>query len=299
MKKIILAAFMAACGLQMSAQQNLFVAQDLESAIVNKDNTVTFNFKAPDAQKVQIAGDFAEKAEGQHIGGMVGAGLIDMTKNSEGIWTYTTKPLDSELYSYEFMVDGVPTIDPNNVYVYRDFATTSNVFIVGNGKADLYKVNKVPHGTLAHRWYHSDGMKMDRRINIYTPAGYEQSGDRKYPVLYLLHGMGGDEDEWTTFGRAAQILDNLIAQGKAEPMIVVMPNGHAAMEAAPGESSLGYYKPYHMKNGTMDGAFEAYFPEIITFVESNYRVQADKAHRAIAGLSMGGFHSANISFELS
>ena len=117
MKKIILAAFMAACGLQMSAQQNLFVAQDLESAIVNKDNTVTFNFKAPDAQKVQIAGDFAEKAEGQHIGGMVGAGLIDMTKNSEGIWTYTTKPLDSELYSYEFMVDGVPTIDPNNVYV--------------------------------------------------------------------------------------------------------------------------------------------------------------------------------------
>ncbi len=140
-------------------------------------------------------------------------------------------------------------------------------------------------------------MKMDRRINIYTPAGYEQSGDRKYPVLYLLHGMGGDEDEWTTFGRAAQILDNLIAQGKAEPMIVVMPNGHAAMEAAPGESSLGYYKPYHMKNGTMDGAFEAYFPEIITFVESNYRVQADKAHRAIAGLSMGGFHSANISLN--
>lgn len=138
---------------------------------------------------------------------------------------------------------------------------------------------------------------MDRRINIYTPAGYEQSGDRKYPVLYLLHGMGGDEDEWTTFGRAAQILDNLIAQGKAEPMIVVMPNGHAAMEAAPGESSLGYYKPYHMKNGTMDGAFEAYFPEIITFVESNYRVQADKAHRAIAGLSMGGFHSANISLN--
>lgn len=139
MKKIILAAFMAACGLQMSAQQNLFVAQDLESAIVNKDNTVTFNFKAPDAKKVQIAGDFAERAEGQHIGGMVGAGLIDMTKNAEGIWTYTTKPLDSELYSYEFMVDGVPTIDPNNVYVYRDFATTSNVFIVGNGKADYIR----------------------------------------------------------------------------------------------------------------------------------------------------------------
>ena len=186
MKKILLAAlFVATCGLQVSAQQNLFVAQDLKSAIVNNDNTVTFNFKAPDARKVQIAGDFAEKAEGQHIGGMVGAGLIDMTKNTEGIWTYTTKPLDSELYSYEFMVDGVPTIDPNNVYVYRDFATVSNVFIVGNGPADLYKVNKVPHGTLSHRWYHSDGLNTDRRINIYTPAGYEQSGDKKLSLIHI------------------------------------------------------------------------------------------------------------------
>ena len=115
----------------MFAQQNLFVAQDLESAIVNKDNTVTFNFKAPDAKKVQIAGDFAERAEGQHIGGMVGRRPDRHDEECRRNWTYTTKPLDSELYSYEFMVDGVPTIDPNNVYVYRDFATTSNVFIVG------------------------------------------------------------------------------------------------------------------------------------------------------------------------
>ena len=296
MRKILLAIlFMAACGMQVSAQQNLFVAQDIESAIVHDDNTVTFNFKAPDAGKVQIAGDFAEKAEGQHIGGMVGAGLIDMAKKAEGIWTYTTKPLKSELYSYQFMVDGVPTLDPNNVYVYRDFATLSNVFIVGNGQADLYKVNKVPHGTLSHQWYHSDGLKTDRRINIFTPAGYEQSGDKKYPVLYLLHGAGGDEDEWVTFGRATQILDNLIVQGKAVPMIVVMPNGHAGMEAAPGESSWGFYKPIHLKEGTMDGAFEENFHEIIDFVEANYRVQADKNHRAIAGLSMGGFHAMHIS----
>lgn len=280
---------------QLSAQQNLFVAQDLKSAIVNEDKTVTFNFKAPDAKKVQIAGDFADKAEGQHVGGMVGAGLIDMTKGEDGIWTYTSRPLKPELYSYEFMVDGVPTIDPNNVYVYRDFATVTNVFIVGGGNADLYQVNKVPHGTLSHRWYESKGLDMTRRINIYTPAGYEQSGDRKYPVLYLLHGMGGDEDEWVSFGRATQILDNLIAQGKAEPMILVMPNGHAHMEAAPGESSWGLYKPFHAKTGTMDGTFEKYFYEIIDFVENNYRVQADKAHRAIAGLSMGGFHSMHIS----
>ena len=104
---------------------------------------------------------------------------------------------------------------------------------VGNGKADLYKVNKVPHGTLAHRWYHSDGMKMDRRINIYTPAGYEQSGNRKYPACSTCcMAWAVMKTECTTFGRAAQILDNLIAQGKAEPMIVVMPNGHAAMESS-------------------------------------------------------------------
>ena len=299
MKKTILAALcFAACGWTASAQQNLFVAQDLESAIVNKDNTVTFNLKAPDAREVQIVGDFADKAEGQHVNGMVGAGLIDMQKGVDGIWTYTTKPLKSELYSYEFMVDGVPTLDPNNVYVFRDFATVTNVFIVGNGPADLYEVHEVPHGTLSHRWYKSDGLKKTRRINIYTPAGYEESGDRKYPVLYLLHGMGGDEDEWVTFGRACQILDNLIAQGKAEPMICVMPNGHAEMEAAPGQSSLGFYKPYHMLKEPEPGAFVKYFPEIISFVEKNYRVQADKAHRAIAGLSMGGGHAMTISRNL-
>ena len=100
---------------------------------------------------------------------------------------------------------------------------------------------------------------MDRRMNVYTPAGYEVNKKTRYPVLYLLHGMGGDEDEWKNFGRACQIMDNLIAQGKAVPMIVVMPNGHAGMSAAPGESSMGYYKPYHFQKGTMDGTFESNF----------------------------------------
>lgn len=297
MKRILLITLIICSGTILFAQQNLFVAQELQSAIVHDDNTVTFNFKAPDARRVQIAGDFSSKAEGEHIGGMVGAGLIDMTKGADGIWTYTTQPLPSELYSYEFLVDGIPTIDPNNVYVYRDFATISNVFLVGNGQADLYRVNRVPHGTLSHRWYHSEATESDRRINVYTPAGYEQSADRRYPVLYLLHGMGGDEDEWVTFGRATQILDNLIAQGRAVPMILVMPNGHTSMEAAPGESSLSYYKPFHATEGTMDGTFESHFPEIIRFIEDNYCVQADKAHRAIAGLSMGGFHAACISMN--
>jgi enterochelin esterase-like enzyme len=278
----------------LDAQQNLFGGQNIESAVVNADNSVTFRFIAPDAKKVEVAGDFADKVEKDPIGGMVATGLLPMTRDDKGMWTLTTKPLPSELYSYLFRVDGVATTDPNNPYLFRDFSTITNIFVVGGGQADLYKVNDVPHGSMTHRWYESKALGMTRRINIYTPAGYEGSKE-KYPVLYLLHGMGGDEDEWVTFGRATQILDNLIAQGKAKPMVLVMTNGHAAMEAAPGESSRGFYKPVHEKTGTMDGTFELNFKEIMNFVESNYGVIPDKAHRAIAGLSMGGFHAANIS----
>jgi enterochelin esterase family protein len=152
----------------------------------------------------------------------------------------------------------------------------------------------VPHGSVTRRWYDSPGNDKLRRITIYTPPGYESSKD-KYPVLYLLHGMGGDEEAWIALGRTAQILDNLIAQGKAKPMIVVMPNGNVAQEAAPGESSLGYYKPTMQLPNTMDGKYEETFSDIIKFVESNYRVKADKANRAVSGLSMGGYHSLHIS----
>ncbi len=297
MKKltILMCLLLAMFANTTKAQQNLFGGQDIESAVVNDDNSVTFRFLAPDAKSVSVAGDFADVAEDNPVGGVVGTGLIPMTKGADGVWTLTTKPLDSELYMYLFEVDGVATTDPNNPYVYRDFAIVSNIFIVGNGQADLYKVNDVPHGSLTHCWYDSPGLGMDRRINIYTPAGYETSG-KKYPVLYLLHGFGGDEDEWVNFGRATQILDNLIAQGKAEPMIVVMTNGHTAMEAAPGESSMGFYKPSREKDrADVPNAFVDNFKDVISFVESNYRIVPDKAHRAIAGLSMGGGHSANIS----
>lgn len=297
MKKILILSVIALTlpVLSAFAQQNLFGGQDIKSAVVNDNNSVTFRFIAPDAENVMVAGDFAEKAEDNPVGGIVGTGLLPMSKDKNGVWTLTTKPLVSELYMYLFVVDGVATTDPNNPYIFRDFATISNVFIVGNGQADLYKVNNVPHGSLTHRWYESKGLGKVRRINIYTPPGYENSGE-KYPVLYLLHGYGGDEDEWVSFGRATQILDNLIGQGKAKPMIIVMPNGHTAMEAAPGESSWGFYKPGDEKErADVPGAFEANFKEIIDFVENNYRVIQDKDHRAIAGLSMGGGHAINIS----
>lgn len=294
-KTLICAALILSANAAL-AQQNLFISQDIQSAVVNGDHSVTFNFIAPKAHRVQIAGDFVtNKDDNKNVAGMVGSGLVDMKEGKDGLWSYTTAPLPSELYSYEFIVDDIPTIDPNNPHVYRDFATINNVFVVGGGLGDLFMVKSVPHGTLSHVWYHSDALNMDRRLNVYTPAGYEQSGKKRYPVLYLLHGMGGDEDEWVRFGRACQIMDNLIAQGKAVPMILVMTNGHTAMSAAPGESDLGYYKPHYFKSGTMDGDFESHFMEIVNFVDKTYRTIAKKDSRAIAGLSMGGFHSAYIS----
>lgn len=286
MKKAIV-LFLIMASISSCAQQALWGAAEIVSPGINTDNSVTFRFMAPDAKEVKLSGDWMP-AEGWTPGSEV------MTKGEKGLWSFTTEVLPSELYSYSFLVDGLKSTDPNNVYLIRDVATVTNVFIVGGGQADLYKVNEVPHGTVARRWYNSPGNEKMRRITIYTPPGYEDSKE-KYPVLYLLHGMGGDEEAWIALGRTAQILDNLIAQGKTKPMIVVMPNGNVAQEAAPGESNLGFYKPTFQLPNTMDGKYEATFPDIIKFVESSYRVKADKTNRAIAGLSMGGFHSLHIS----
>ena len=277
------------------SQQALWGGAQIISPEVNPDHSVTFRFMAPRADTVRITGDFlpTEKIKTKW-GEFDGPGKANLTKDDKGLWSFTSKQLASDLYSYSFIVDGLSTTDPNNVYKSRDVASVFDVFIVGGGKADLYLVNKVPHGTIARRWYDSPGNGMARRITIYTPPGYETSKD-KFPVLYLLHGMGGDEEAWIALGRTAQILDNLIAQGKAKPMIVVMPNGNVAQEAAPGESSLGYYKPTMQLPNTMDGKYEETFPDIIKFIENNYRVKADKADRAVAGLSMGGYHSLHIS----
>ena len=184
--------------------------------------------------------------------------------------------------------------DPANIYLIRDVSTLTNVFIIGGDRADLYKVNSIPHGTVSRTWYNSPALGMERRMTVYTPAGYETSGKR-YPVLYLLHGMGGDEEAWISLGRTAQILDNLIAQGKAKPMIVVMPNGNASQEAAPGETSRGLLPPTTQLPKTMEGSYEQAFPDIVKFVDKNYRTIKSKSGRAIAGLSMGGFHSMHIS----
>ena len=268
------------------AQQSLHSGGPVVSPEVNADNSVTFRIAAPAAGEVYVIGDFLT------------GGKSAMTKGRDGVWSLTTAPLASEMYWYWFSVDGVKVTDPQNVYMIRDVSTIMNLFVVDGGRAELYKVNDVPHGTVSRVWYDSPTLGMKRRMTVYTPAGYE-AGKKRYPVLYLLHGMGGDEEAWMSEGRTAQILDNLIAQGLAEPMLVVMPNGNAVQEAAPGESSIGFVQPVFRLPKTMEGSFESSFPDVVKFVDKHYRTIADKRHRAIAGLSMGGFHSMQISKEYS
>lgn len=275
----------------MFAQQALWGTAPVVSPEIHDNNTVTFRFKAPKAVRVQLTGDFLPVQKNAKF---EAPGIVDLKEGQEGVWEYTTpEPLKPELYSYSLIVDGLRMNDPANVYLIRDVSTLTNVFIIGGDRADFYKVNPVPHGTVSRIWYDSPALGLERRMTVYTPAGYETSGKR-YPVLYLLHGMGGDEEAWISLGRTAQILDNLIAQGKAKPMIVVMPNGNASQEAAPGESSRGMVPPTMQLPKTMEGSYEQAFPEIVKFIDKNYRTIKSKSGRAIAGLSMGGFHSLHI-----
>lgn len=297
MKKLIYVTFALLICITSYAQQALWGGQAIISPEINTDNSVTFRIKAPKAVKVEVTGDFLPKQKIEtKFGPMDAPGIAELKENAEGIWEFTSQPLSPELYSYNFLVDGLKINDPANVYQIRDVSSIFNVFIVGGEQADLYKVNAVPHGSVTRRWYNSPALNLDRRVTVYTPADYETSG-KSYPVLYLLHGMGGDEEAWISLGRTAQIMDNLIASGKAKPMIVVMTNGNAAQEAAPGESSAGMLPPSMQLPKTMDGSFETAFPDVVKFVESNYRVKKGKSNRAICGLSMGGYHSLHISKE--
>ncbi len=284
MKRSLFFVLLFAVVLTASAQQALWGGSKVVSPEIGADNRVTFRIIAPKAERVQVAGDCIKKS------------VADMKRDDNGVWTYTTESLPSELYLYNFLVDGVRITDPASVYVIRDTNSMFSYFIISGGKGSDYMNRKVDHGTVSQAWYESKTIGKKRRLTIYTPAGYEDS-KQKYPVLYLLHGMGGDENAWLELGRTAQIMDNLIAAGKAKPMIVVMPNGNASEEAMPGVDSKGLVQPTSNLPHTADGLYEAAFPEIVSFVEKHYRVKANSKNRAIAGLSMGGFHTLYTSIN--
>ena len=271
------------------AQQNVgFREGSVVSPQINEDNSVTFRLRADAAGHVTVIGDWAANG-----------GRGEMTRNADGVWTYTTPVLPSEMYTYRIDVDGVVNLDPLNPFTRRDVGNVYSVFYIGGGCGDYYQVHDVPHGDVVTTWYHSDSAGADRRLSVYLPPCYGKEG-RKYPVLYLLHGSGGDETAWLDLGHVARIMDNLIARGEAEPMIVVMPNGNFSKQAAPGETPENLaFRPVmtNMLTDYKNGAYEMAFPEIIGFVDNKYSTIPDRQHRAIAGLSMGGFHSLYIALN--
>lgn len=282
--------FLLCCLMTMSsmAQQQLGRRPNVKSPIVNTDGTVTFNFFDPTATKVSVTGDFDELTSKR----------LDMTKQDNGVWTVTTAPLAPELYSYSFTVDGQRIVDPANSYVNRDINTLSNIFIVSKSNEDkghTYAVNNVPHGTLSRVWYDSPTLGQQRRMTVYLPAAYD--GKKRFPVMYLLHGWGGDETAWGDLGRASQIMDNLIAEGKCVPMIVVMPNGNPTCDAAPGWWHEGMYVPdgNAFRDRPAKASMEESFKDIVRAIDSRYMTIAKRSGRAVTGLSMGGGHTFGIS----
>ncbi|MBO4633821.1 MAG: esterase [Bacteroidales bacterium] len=305
MKRILTLVFALGLAVAAQAQQALGPGTGLVSPQINPDHTVTFRYHAPKAITVKLTGDFLPTRPLEiDMGGRKliydAPGVVELQEGPNGIWEYTSEPLPGELYSYSFIVDGVKVMDPSNIYQIRDVATWTNVFTLSAEQGDkgwYYEVHDIPHGTVAHVWYESPVLdSKNRRLSVYTPAGYE-GGTQRYPVLYLLHGSGGDEDAWTDLGRTAQILDNLIAEGKAKPMIVVMPNGVWFNQAAPGAAVNMFQPTFTNSRSQSTKEIEDSFPDVMAFIEKNYRVAKGYANTAVAGLSMGGRQSCMLSLR--
>jgi enterochelin esterase-like enzyme len=238
---------------------------------VQADRHVTFRINAPMAQNVRLTGS--------DIPGLLQG--APMTKGENGVWEVTLGPIDPGAYRYNFNVDHVSVIDPRNPSISESNNNVwSMVYIPG---ADFMDTKDVPHGAVSAVTYYSSVLKKFRRMHVYTPPGYE-NGSGKYPVFYLLHGAGDCDESWTSVGRAGFIMDNLIATKKAKPMVIVMPAGHTAQTGG----LIG-------TAGSQDDFIAEFSTDIMPYAESHYRVQADRQHRAIAGLSMGGTQTLGIA----
>lgn len=234
---------------------------------VNTDNTVVFRLFAPSAKEVKLNVQF-ERAN------------VPMTKDTSGIWSVTLGPVKPDMYPYHFVVDGIQVADPRNTAIFPNEGFQNSIVEITGSTPLVHIIRNVPHGTVAYRYYTSPELGT-RPVVIYTPPGYEKDVSKKYPVLYLLHGTTDTEETWTKVGRANIILDNLIAQGKAVPMIIVMPYGRAYPKISKSSGSL-------RNRDNLQEIKKDFLGYLIPFVEQNYRVKADKDNRAIAGFSGGG-----------
>ncbi|MBC8008686.1 MAG: esterase, partial [Burkholderiales bacterium] len=246
----------------------------VRSPEIHADGTVTFRLRAPTATLVKMWGDW--DGEGN-----------DMTKDADGVWSVTLGSIPPNIYAYSFNIDGLTIADPANGALKPMRSPTSSVLIVpGEPPVPINRVAGVPHGVVHLHDYDSQSLGAARRLRVYTPPGYDAAKRTRYPVLYLLHGSGDNESTWTEFGKAHLILDNLIAAKKAVPMIVVMTDGHARNSTAPEARAQN------------TSAFAADFlTDVMPLVESSYRIRADRDHRAIVGLSMGGNQSLLIGLN--
>lgn len=242
---------------------------------VHSDGSVTFHFHAPNALDVELAREGAEP--------------VAMQKSEHGIWSITTAPLVPDYYGYSFVADGVRLIDPENPLLKPNLLATENVVHVAGPLSLPWELNDVLHGEIHHHFYKSKAAGDDRGYYVYTPAGYDLASKKTYPVLYLLHGFSDDASAWTAVGRANVILDNLIAQGRAKPMIVVMPLGYGTMEFV----RLGWsaWSNTELRDQNFENFRKTLLTEVMPQVENEYRIAKDRNARAIAGLSMGGSES--------
>lgn len=259
MKKlnILLALITLAC-FNIKAQR----APLINSPEVHADNSITFRVHAPKAQKVQLDAQFLTS-------------LAAMTKDSSGVWSIKVAPVKPDIYPYSFWIDSTQINDPNNTLIFANERFKNSLVDVQGNTPLIHSLQNVPHGKISYMYYKSASLGTTRRLLVYTPAGFDPNGKTKYPVLYLIHGGSDTEETWTKVGRANLIADNLIAQGKAKPMIIVMPYGNVMPSPTP--------------NFTKD-----VINDVIPFIEANYPVLTDSKNRAIAGFSVGGGQTLNI-----
>ena len=253
----------------------------ITSPDIARDGHVTFRILAPKASEVTLIGEFVQ-------------GSQSLTKDDKGMWSVTVGPIAPEMYHYNFVVDGVRIIDPSNPRL-KTGSTPSTLMSILDVRGDhprFYDAQLVPHGEIRTLWYQSKSLNVLRRVNVYTPPGYDESRSNRYPVLYLLHGANLDETAWTRFGRVNLILDNLLAAGKAQPFIVVMPFGYGVASDANPQAQTGGGPSQNTSLFSRD-----LLEDVIPLIESHYRVSTSRDQRAIMGLSMGGGQALGIGLS--
>jgi enterochelin esterase family protein len=279
-RKLFQSLVVTACFLMLGARA--YAQPVLNSPVVSPqvspDRKVTVRLPAPDAKTVTVTGDFTRTAE------------TPMTKDDKGVWSFTSPVLEPGVYGYFFKLDGVRVPDPGNLLISSGATFLKSYVEVNGDQPQFWSVRDVPHGTLHENLYKSPSLGTTRRIMVYTPPGYNESNKKDYPVLYLYHASGDNETFWFKVARANFIMDNLLADGKAKPALIVTCFGHTSVPPGPEEGGPGGLYDVNLIEKDL-------LENVIPLVEKEYRVSKQGKDRAIAGHSMGGYHAMTIGLN--